>query len=112
MESTSSDKAKTFETARLNRGDSVSQLASKAADAASSMVDSAEKSIGQASSAAQEAARNVWSQAGDVASDLAETSRSAANSVARQINDQPLVAMLLGAAAVGYLASLLIHGRR
>jgi hypothetical protein len=32
--------------------------------------------------------------------------------VARQINDPPLAAMLLGAAAIGYFASLLIHGRR
>ncbi len=112
MDSTSSDHVKSIETARLHRGDNPSQPAPKAADAASSIVDRAGKSIGEASSAVQETARNVWSQTGDAASDLAETGRSAANSVARQINDQPLVAMLLGAAAVGYFASLLIHRRR
>ena len=77
-----------------------------------SMVDRAEKSIGDASTAVQETAHKIWSQAGEVASDLADTGHSAANFIHRQVNAPPLAAMLLGAAAIGYFASLLIHGRR
>ena len=100
------------EPVKANGGDSPSQLAPKAADTALSLVGHVEKSIGDASNAVQETAHRVWSQAGDVAGDLADSSRSAANFVARQINDPPLAAMLLGAAAIGYFASFLIHGRR
>jgi hypothetical protein len=81
-------------------------------ETALSMVDRAEKSIGDASTAVQETAHKIWSQAGEVANDLADTGHSAANFIHRQVNDPPLVAMLLGAAAIGYFASLLIHGRR
>jgi hypothetical protein len=95
-----------------SRSNSVSQLAPKVADAPLSVVDRAEKSIGDASTAVQETAHKIWSQAGEVASDLADTGHSAANFVVRQINDPPVAAMLLGAAAIGYFASLLIHGRR
>jgi hypothetical protein len=112
MESTSSDHMKNVEPASAGRGDSVSELTSKAADTASSMVKRAEKSIGDASASAEATARKVVSQVGEAASDLADTGRSAANTVARQINDQPLAAMLLAAAAIGYFASLLIHRGR
>jgi len=108
MESKLSDRVKDFVPSKVNGGDG----APKAADTASSLVDHVEKSIGDASNAVQETARRVWSQAGEAAGDLADTSRSAGNFVARQINDPPLAAMLLGAAAIGYFASLLIHGRR
>ena len=110
MESASSDHMKHAEPA--GRGDSVSELTSKAADAAASMVNRAEKSIGDASASAEAAARKVLTQAGETAGDLADAGRSAANAVVRQINDQPLVAMLLFAAAIGYVASFLMHGRR
>jgi len=112
MEATSSDHAKIFEPAGANRSDGVSQLATKAAATASSMIDRGQKTIGEAGDAVKETAQKVLSKASDGASDLADTGRSAANSVARQINEQPLVAMLLGAAAIGYFASLLIHRRR
>jgi len=112
MESKLPDRVKDFEPVKANGGDSASQLAAKAADTAASLVDHVEKSIGDASNAVQATAHRVWSQASDVAGDLAGTSRSAANFVTRQINDPPLAAMLLGAAAIGYFASLLIHGRR
>ena len=95
-----------------NGGDSPPQLAPKAADTALSLVGHVEKSIGDASNAVQETAHRVWSQAGNVAGDLANTGRSATNFVTRQINDPPLAAMLLAAAAIGYFASLLIHRRR
>lgn len=121
METSSSsyDSRKSFETGSGGRTDGGSQLASKAADTASSIADRAGKSIGSASTTIQETAQKVqetaqkiWSQPGAVASDLADTGRSAANTLARQINEQPLAAMLLAAAAVGYFASILIHGRR
>ena len=112
MESTSSDHMKRVEPAKADRGDSVSQLTSKAADTASAIVERAEKSISDASASAEATAHKVLAQAGETASDLADTGRSVANAVARQINDQPLAAMLLFAAAIGYVASFLMHGRR
>ena len=112
MESKLPDRVKDLEPVKANGGDSAPQLAPKAADTASSLVDHVEKSIGDASNAVQETAHRVWSQAGNVAGDLADTSRSAANFLGRQINDPPLAVMLLGAAAIGYFASFLIHGRR
>jgi ElaB/YqjD/DUF883 family membrane-anchored ribosome-binding protein len=112
MESTSSDHMKRVEPARADRGDSVSQLTAKAADTAAAIVERAGKSFGEASASAEATAHKMVSQAGEVASDLADTGRSAANAVARQINDQPLAAMLLAAAAIGYFASLLIHRGR
>ena len=112
MEPKFPDRVKDLEPVNANGGDSAPQLAAKAADAASSVVDRVEKSIGDASNAVQATAHRVWSQAGNVAGELADTSRSAASFVARKINDPPLAAMLLGAAAIGYFASFLIHKRR
>jgi hypothetical protein len=112
MKSTSPNHANKSEVAAASLSDGVSQLAPKAADAALSMVDRAEKSISDAGTAVQETAHKIWSQAGEVASDLADTGHSAANFIHRQVNDPPRAAMLLGAAAIGYFASLLIHGRR
>lgn len=112
MKSTSPDQANKSETAAASLSDSVSQLAPKTADATVSVMDRAEKSISDASTAVQETAHKIWSQASEVASDLAETGQSAANFIHRQAKDPPLAAMLVGAAAIGYFASLLIHGRR
>jgi ElaB/YqjD/DUF883 family membrane-anchored ribosome-binding protein len=109
---TSSAHTKNVESGRAGGdGDGVSQLASKASETASSIVERAEKSIGDASASAEATVRKMLAQAGETASDLADTGRSAANAVAHQINHQPLAAMLLFAATIGYVASFLMHGR-
>jgi ElaB/YqjD/DUF883 family membrane-anchored ribosome-binding protein len=109
---TSSGHTKNVESGRADGGaDRVSQLASDAAKTASSIVERAEKSIGDASASAEATARGMLAQAGETASDLAETGHSVARRVVDQFNDQPLAAKLLCAAAIGYVAGFLVHGR-
>jgi hypothetical protein len=58
---------------------------------------------------AGEAARQAWSQAGGVAEDAIDAGRRASRSVSRQIHGNPFIAVLAGF-ALGYVASLWIHG--
>jgi ElaB/YqjD/DUF883 family membrane-anchored ribosome-binding protein len=58
---------------------------------------------------AGEAAQQAWSQAGGVAEDVVDAGRRAHGAVSRQIHETPLMAVLVGF-AIGYIASLWIHG--
>ena len=64
---------------------------------------------GQAKKVLGAAAQQAWSQAGGVAEDVVDAGRRATKSVSRQI-ERPLMVALVGF-ALGYLASLCIHGR-
>jgi ElaB/YqjD/DUF883 family membrane-anchored ribosome-binding protein len=70
-----------------------------------------EKTLGEAGEAVQQAARQAWSQAGDVADNMLSAGRDAAQAASRQVEEQPLLAMIMGF-ALGYIAALLVHGRR
>jgi len=76
--------------------------------------DAAAAAAGQAKqvlSDAGEAAQQGWSQASALAEDAVDAGRHATKSVSRQINENPLMAVLVGF-ALGYVASFMIHGRR
>ena len=60
---------------------------------------------------ASEAALQAWSQAGGVAEDVVDAGRRATRSVARQIGEKPLIAVLVGF-ALGYVAGLWMKGGR
>jgi hypothetical protein len=55
-------------------------------------------------------AQQAWSQAGGVAEDVVGAGRRATRSVSRQIDERPLIAVLVGF-ALGYVAALWISGR-
>jgi ElaB/YqjD/DUF883 family membrane-anchored ribosome-binding protein len=56
-------------------------------------------------------ARQALSQASDVADDMLAAGRHAVQAATRQVDEQPLMAVIAGF-ALGYIASWLIHGRR
>ncbi len=58
---------------------------------------------------AGETARQAWSQAGAVAEEVVDASCRATRSVSRQIHENPLMAILVGA-VLGYVAGWWIHG--
>ena len=70
-----------------------------------------EKALGEASEAVQQAARQAWSQAGDVADNMLSAGRDAAQAASRHVEEQPLLAVIVGF-VLGYIAALLVHGRR
>ena len=78
-----------------------------AAAATSAAADQAKKVLSDAGETAQQA----WSQAGGVAEDAVDAGRRATRSLSRQIDENPLMAVLISF-ALGYVASLWIHGRR
>jgi ElaB/YqjD/DUF883 family membrane-anchored ribosome-binding protein len=51
------------------------------------------------------------SQVSDVADDMLAAGRHAVQAATRQVDEQPLMAVIAGF-ALGYIASWLIHGRR
>jgi hypothetical protein len=70
-----------------------------------------ERVLGEAGEAVQQTAQQTWSQASGVANDMLVAGRQAAQAASRQVNEQPLLAMIAGL-ALGYIAAVLIHGRR
>ena len=71
----------------------------------------AERAVGEAGEAVQQTARQALSQASDVADDMLAVGRHAVQAATRQVDEQPLMAVIAGF-ALGYIASWLIHGRR
>jgi hypothetical protein len=71
----------------------------------------AEKALGEAGEAVQHAAQQAWSQASGVADDMLTAARHATQAASRQVNEQPLVAAIVGF-TLAYIAALLVHGRR
>jgi hypothetical protein len=82
------------------------QIVQDAAAATAAAASQAKRVLSDAGEAAQQA----WSQAGGVAEDVVDAGRRATRSVSRQIDEKPLMAVLVGF-ALGYVASLWIHGR-
>src|SRR5271166_2292657 len=79
--------------------------------ATSATVGRAEKAFGEAGEAVQQAAQQAWSQASGVTDDVLAAGRQTAQAASRQIDEQPVLAVI-AALALGYIAALLIHGRR
>jgi ElaB/YqjD/DUF883 family membrane-anchored ribosome-binding protein len=77
----------------------------------SSATSAAQGSLGEAGEAVQQAAGQALSRAGDVADDVLAAGRHVAQTASRQVNEQPLMALLVGF-ALGYIAAFLLHGRR
>ena len=71
----------------------------------------AEKALNEAGEAVQQAARQAWSQVNGVADDMLTAARHATQAASRQVNEQPLMAVIVGV-TLGYIAALLVHGRR
>ena len=67
--------------------------------------------VGEAGEAVQQTARQALSQASDVTDDMLAAGRHAVQVATRQVDEQPLMAVIAGF-ALGYIASWLIHGRR
>jgi hypothetical protein len=83
----------------------------RVSDAYADPANHAEKPVGEASGAVHQAAGEAASQARAVAGDLLATGRQTAQAVSRQFDEQPLLTVLAGF-GLGYIAGLLIHGRR
>jgi ElaB/YqjD/DUF883 family membrane-anchored ribosome-binding protein len=71
----------------------------------------AQKPVGEASGAVNQAISEAGSQARAVAGDMLATGRQTAQAVSRQFDEQPFLTVLAGF-GLGYIAGLLIHGRR
>ena len=84
---------------------------SNATSAPPAATGQAEKALGEAGEAVQHAAQQAWSQASGVADDMLTTARHATQAASRQVNEQPLMAVIVGF-TLGYVAALLVHGRR
>jgi ElaB/YqjD/DUF883 family membrane-anchored ribosome-binding protein len=80
-------------------------------NATSATAAAAGQAVGEAGEAVQQTARQALSQATDVADDLLAAGRHAAQAATRQVNEQPLMAVIAGF-ALGYITSWLIHGHR
>jgi len=95
------------------RVESAMAATTAAASRAQKMVEDATAATaaaaGQAKEMLGEAARQAWSQAGGVAEDAIDAGRRASRSISRHIHESPLTAVLAGF-ALGYVASLWIHG--
>jgi ElaB/YqjD/DUF883 family membrane-anchored ribosome-binding protein len=70
-----------------------------------------ERALGEAGEAVEQATEQAWSQATGVADDVLAAGRHAAQAASRQVNEQPLMALIVGF-ALGYIAAFLLHGRR
>ena len=84
---------------------------SSAASVPAAAAGQAEKTLGEAGEAVQQAARQAWSQASDVADNMLSAGRDAAQAASRHVEEQPLLAVIVGF-ALGYIAALLVHRRR
>jgi ElaB/YqjD/DUF883 family membrane-anchored ribosome-binding protein len=84
---------------------------SSAASVPAAAAGQAEETLGEAGEAVQQAARQAWSQAGDVADNMLSAGRDAAQAASRHVEEQPLLAVIVGF-VLGYIAALLVHGRR
>ena len=89
-----------------------SSTAANTAEAAGERVSDAYSDVANdEAGAVQQAARQTGGQARDVAGEMLATGRQAAQVVSRQFDEQPLLTVLAGL-GLGYIAGLLIHGRR
>src|ERR1700751_4653135 len=125
MDDTSSDNARNLEAsvteageARGERVQSATASTAAAAGQAQKIVEGAPAATAAAAGQAKkglrdagEGAQQAWSQAGGVAEDVVDAGRRATRSVSRQIDERPLIAVLVGF-ALGYVAALWMKGGR
>lgn len=102
---------KSLESRVTEAGEALSEGVRHATSATAAAVGRAEKVFGEAGEVVQQAAQQAWSQASGVTDDVLAASRQAAQAASRQIDEQPILAVI-AALALGYIAALLIHGRR
>src|ERR1700719_4937877 len=98
---------KTVQSGVTQAGEAVGEGVRNATSATAAATGQAER----AGEAVQQTARQALSQASDVADDLLAAGRHAVQAATRQVDEQPLMAVIAGF-ALGYIASWLIHGRR
>lgn len=123
MNDTSSDDAASLEARVTKAGEAIGARVESATAATAAAAGHAQKIVEDATAAsaaaagqakkvlgeAGEAAQQAWSQAGGVAEDVVDAGRRATKSVSRQINENPLIAVLVGF-ALGCVAGWWMHG--
>ena len=121
MKETSSDNVRNLEARVTEAGEALGEHLQAATAATATAAGQAQKIVEDVAAAtagrtktvlsdAGEAAQQAWSQAGGVAEDVVDAGHRATKSVSRQIDENPLLAVLIGF-ALGYVASFWIHGR-
>jgi ElaB/YqjD/DUF883 family membrane-anchored ribosome-binding protein len=80
-------------------------------DSASAMADEARQAAGPIIDTVRERAQQFGAQAHEIADEAYEHGRIAVRAVNRQVEEQPLLAVL-AAFAIGYGISYLLHGQR
>jgi ElaB/YqjD/DUF883 family membrane-anchored ribosome-binding protein len=97
-----------------NLADEASKLAGKAADridAASQQAKDMAQRAAETGEAAWDVAQRAGAQAREVAGEAYAQGERTARELARRVEEQPLLALLI-AGAVGYAMAYLVHGRR
>jgi ElaB/YqjD/DUF883 family membrane-anchored ribosome-binding protein len=100
-----------FQSGVTQAGEAVGEGVRNATSATEAATGQAERTVGEAGEAVQQTARQALSQASDVTDDMLAAGRHAVQAATRQVDGQPLMAVIAGF-ALGYIASWLIHGRR
>ena len=100
-----------FQSGVTQAGEAVGEGVRNATSATAVATAQAERAVGEAGEAVQQTARQALSQASDVTDDMLAAGRHAVQVATRQVDEQPLMAVIAGF-ALGYIASWLIHGRR
>jgi hypothetical protein len=113
MNDASSDNGGNLQARVTEAGKALGEHVQSATAATAAVAGQAQKIVEDAAAATAAAAgqaKKVLSDAGGVAQDVVDAGRRAARSVSRQTDERPLIAVLVGF-ALGYVASLWIHGR-
>jgi hypothetical protein len=117
MNDTSSDKVRNLESRVTEAGEAVGERVRNATAVAAAATGQAERIVQDATAAtvaaagqakrvlgdAGDAAQQAWSQAGGVTEDVVDAGRRATQSVSRQIDEHPLLTVLVGV-ALGFVA--------
>ena len=91
--------------------DAARQAAGAAQDFANGAYDSSGRYVSQAQDAMRGAANNVSDYAQDAYNNPGRYVRQGTDAVGRQVEENPMLALLV-AGAIGYGLAILIHGRR
>ena len=102
---------KALEKAKEVVGQATTQAGSSTAAKAAEAINYAYSDTEKTGDAVQQAARQVGSQACDVADEMLAAGRQAAQVKTRPSDERPFLTLLAGF-GLGYIAGLLIHGRR
>lgn len=113
MNDTSSDNGRNLKARVTEAGEALGERVQSATAATAAAAGQAQKIVEDAAAATAAAAgqaKKVLSDAGGVAKDVVDAGRRATRSVSRQIDERPLIAVLVGF-ALGCVAALWISGR-